>query len=216
MTRWHVIAFLSTGLVAECVDMNGAVSLVSILKEFSEPKVQQPTMEVLVLICTTKKGTVELFENQAANILVFALESEDVWMESLAVLTQALKSAPMYVTPLLHNEMFYLQISDRLATSKNARTLEQLLECVIVTCDLVEDPSDLGPIFSSTAMAVKRKPSDAVCTTVTKMIGFAVATHGPVALGECASSGLEDAIHASKRTEMIAAYKQIEEENSFE
>merc|ERR1712166_1469462 len=121
---------------------------------FYEPKVQQPTMEVLEIICTTKKGSVELFENQAANILVFALESEDVWMGSLA-----LASAPVYVTPLLHNETFYIQLSDRLALAKNAKTLEQLFKCVITTCDLIEDPSDLGPIFTSTAMVIKRKPS---------------------------------------------------------
>ena len=204
------------GLVAECVDMNGVVSLISILKEFSEPRVQQPTMEVLEIICTTKKGAVELFENQAANILVFALESEDVWIESLAVISQALASAPMYVTPLLHNETFYLQISDRLAMSKNAKTLEQLLKCVIATCDLVEDPSDLGPIFSSTAMVVKRKPSEHVCNVIAKMIGYSVATHGPVALGEVSSSGLSDAIETSKNQKLLAAYKAIEEENSFE
>jgi hypothetical protein len=103
------------GMIGECVDMNGVVSLVSILKEFSDYHVQRPALDALAIICTSKRAAVEVFECQAANIFVFAMESEQVWEEALLCIVKALHSTPERVAELLFNEGLYKNIAFRIA-----------------------------------------------------------------------------------------------------
>ena len=66
------------GCINECIDFNGAVSLVSVVKEFAEAELQVAALGCLAQLCQSERGAVEVFQNQLAYMLVAALDTDQV------------------------------------------------------------------------------------------------------------------------------------------
>lgn len=200
------------GMIGECVDMNGVVSLVSIIKEFGDYHVQRPALDCIAICCTSKRAAIEVFESQAANIFVFALESDHVWQESLLCVVKSLRSAPERVAELLFNEGLYKNVAFRIAMCKKEEVQLNLLESVMRTLDQVEDVAQLGPVFAALKKLVHHKLHGAVNDEVAKLLEFSCSIHGHGAFGQIKGTGLGEELHKTKNKNLIGVFTQLEED----
>eukprot|EP00039_Didymoeca_costata_P030717 m.31012 g.31012 ORF g.31012 m.31012 type:complete len:677 (-) comp8269_c0_seq1:58-2088(-) len=145
------------GCIRECVDINGAVTLISAIKEFGDYDLQIPAFNSLRKLCTTTYGTSEVFNNNSANIFVFALEADEVWKNALYAMHAAIHSLPNdpHVGATLMGESILQPLSMRLTMARSTEIIA-IFELLTLLCPYINNPMDFNPVLGSCKILVDR------------------------------------------------------------
>ena len=151
----NILALLKKpGCIRECIDVNGAVTITSSVKEFTEVHIQKMSLEILAMLCTKSDGAREVFQCQVGYMIVAGLNADEVWEESFMVIRAALASYSQdrLVAGTLLADGVVAPLAMRLF--KHANYQGEILVAMAKICVHLDDPKMLTDFFRVLATIV--------------------------------------------------------------
>ena len=198
------------GCVRECIDINGAVSIASSVKEFTEPMIQKLSLQVLALLCATPQGAREVFQCQVGYMIVAALTTDELWEQAFRVVRAALTcyTQDRLVAGTLIADGSIAPLSMRMFRHPQYQT--EILGIIQRLCEHVDDAAALDEFLKVLATMVSEEGvAEQVTTAVLPMLAAYVRAVGKSAVEHVESSGLAAAMKVGPNTEMASGYAGI-------
>lgn len=184
--RIHTVLTSCEGAIQECVDMNGVVSLCTVIKEEIDAQIQEKALQVLDVICSLEAGVDEALRHHIVNIWATALDEDRLWLLSLQGLS--LVCDEQRAVYLMLSEGVLPRLCKRIMVENNSVRRHLMMKILVRMARSAERMTQIEGLYA--ALAVCLKSDRTILDDVVRVIDAGTGAFGVDAVTLLIESGL--------------------------
>eukprot|EP00041_Stephanoeca_diplocostata_P025702 m.678546 g.678546 ORF g.678546 m.678546 type:complete len:522 (+) comp22804_c3_seq1:230-1795(+) len=174
--------------VQELIDMNGVVSLATVIKEETDAQIQMKALVALNLVCAHENGATEAIQNHIVNVwaMVLTARSPQLWQEAVEGL--ALVRSNRMAVMLMLSEGVLPRLCQHIHTAAPQHRV-LILEVIVAIARHAERISNLTGLYETLAVCLKRDKS--ILPHIVDILDAGIGAFGTDAIDLLKQSGLD-------------------------